>query len=188
MKAWPERLGAIGAVVAAAACPICFPKLALVGALFGLGAFAAYEYHLFIATQALVAVAMLGHVLAYARARNARRLVAALASGATVFAGLYLLGSEWVVYIGFGGLVAVSVMELRSRRVSAAMQTDRSLITCPECGFKRVETMPQDSCLFFYDCTSCGARLRPKSGNCCVFCSYGSVRCPSKQLEIQETS
>ena len=41
--------------------------------------------------------------------------------------------------------------------------------------------MPVDACQFFYDCTGCGARLKPKAGDCCVFCSYGSVACPPVQ-------
>jgi hypothetical protein len=56
-----------------------------------------------------------------------------------------------------------------------------SVITCPECHCRRQETMPTDACLFFYECTACGAMLRPKAGDCCVFCSYGSVRCPPMQ-------
>jgi hypothetical protein len=39
------------------------------------------------------------------------------------------------------------------------------------------------ACQFFYECTGCGARLRPKEGDCCVFCSYGSVPCPPIQAE-----
>jgi len=58
-----------------------------------------------------------------------------------------------------------------------------STIKCPECGFKKEETMPTDSCQFFYICSSCETRLKPKEGDCCVFCSYGSVKCPSKQEE-----
>ena len=58
-----------------------------------------------------------------------------------------------------------------------------STLTCPHCGTAKVEIMPADSCLFFYDCTGCGAVLRPKPGDCCVFCSYGSVPCPPKQAE-----
>ncbi|HME07828.1 MAG TPA: GDCCVxC domain-containing (seleno)protein, partial [Bryobacteraceae bacterium] len=34
---------------------------------------------------------------------------------------------------------------------------------------------------FFYDCTGCGTLLRPKPGDCCVFCSFGSVPCPPIQ-------
>lgn len=57
-----------------------------------------------------------------------------------------------------------------------------SVLTCPKCGFAKTETMPTDACQFFYECGSCGASLRPKPGDCCVFCSYGSVHCPSIQL------
>jgi len=58
-----------------------------------------------------------------------------------------------------------------------------SEITCPECGHRKIESMPTNACQFFYDCTGCGAVLRPRPGHCCVFCSYGSRPCPSIQLE-----
>nr|WP_274594844.1 GDCCVxC domain-containing (seleno)protein [Parasedimentitalea marina] len=41
--------------------------------------------------------------------------------------------------------------------------------------------MPTDSCQWFYDCTKCGAVLKPLPGDCCVFCSYGTVPCPPIQ-------
>lgn len=56
-----------------------------------------------------------------------------------------------------------------------------SVINCPECGFEKKETMPVDSCQFFYECTNCKKILKPKEGDCCVFCSYGSVKCPPMQ-------
>jgi hypothetical protein len=56
-----------------------------------------------------------------------------------------------------------------------------SVITCPSCGESKAEAMPVDACRLFYECTSCGARLKPKAGDCCVFCSYGSVPCPPIQ-------
>ncbi|WP_246801162.1 GDCCVxC domain-containing (seleno)protein [Bradyrhizobium genosp. L] len=56
-----------------------------------------------------------------------------------------------------------------------------STLTCPDCGFAANETMPTDACQFFYDCKGCGIRLKPKAGDCCVFCSYGSVPCPPVQ-------
>jgi hypothetical protein len=58
-----------------------------------------------------------------------------------------------------------------------------STITCPSCGFSKAETMPTDACQFFYECEGCGAMLRPKEGDCCVFCSFGSVPCPPIQAE-----
>ena len=56
-----------------------------------------------------------------------------------------------------------------------------SVITCPECGTASTEQMPTDACVFFHECAGCGLRLRPKQGECCVFCSYGSVTCPPIQ-------
>ncbi len=41
--------------------------------------------------------------------------------------------------------------------------------------------MPEDACLVFHDCEGCGMLMRPKPGDCCVFCSYGSVPCPPVQ-------
>lgn len=54
-------------------------------------------------------------------------------------------------------------------------------ITCPKCGFRQGETMPTDACQYFYDCKGCGEVLRPKAGDCCVYCSYGTVKCPPVQ-------
>jgi hypothetical protein len=56
-----------------------------------------------------------------------------------------------------------------------------STITCPECGYIKAEIMPTDACQWFYECAGCHALLRPKQGDCCVFCSYGSVPCPPIQ-------
>jgi len=43
--------------------------------------------------------------------------------------------------------------------------------------------MPEDSCQYIYECGACHALHKPKDGDCCVFCSYGTVPCPPKQLE-----
>ena len=56
-----------------------------------------------------------------------------------------------------------------------------STITCPVCGFRATETMPVDACQAFYACKGCGALLRPRPGDCCVFCSFGTVPCPPIQ-------
>lgn len=59
--------------------------------------------------------------------------------------------------------------------------TTESALACPHCGFVRTESMPTDACVQIYVCSSCEATLRPKAGDCCVFCSYGSRECPPKQ-------
>jgi len=58
----------------------------------------------------------------------------------------------------------------------------QSIITCPHCGFQKEETMPVDACQYFYLCTGCQQILKPKEGDCCVFCSYGTVVCPPIQV------
>lgn len=58
-----------------------------------------------------------------------------------------------------------------------------SELTCPHCGHRSRERMPTDACLFFFTCKGCGAMLRPNPGDCCVFCSFGSVPCPPVQIE-----
>ncbi|MEO7102490.1 MAG: GDCCVxC domain-containing (seleno)protein [Gemmatimonadaceae bacterium] len=56
-----------------------------------------------------------------------------------------------------------------------------SVLTCPECSHAETHEMPTDTCVFFYECAGCGALIRAKPGDCCVYCSYGSVPCPSVQ-------
>ncbi|HEY2560216.1 MAG TPA: GDCCVxC domain-containing (seleno)protein [Caldimonas sp.] len=65
-----------------------------------------------------------------------------------------------------------------------SLPTLESVLTCPHCGFAARETMPTDACLFFYECTRCHVVLRPNPGHCCVFCSFGSVKCPPVQQEL----
>jgi len=58
-----------------------------------------------------------------------------------------------------------------------------STLTCPKCMAKQKVKMPIDACLQFYKCTNCGEMLKPKEGECCVFCSYAETKCPPKQTE-----
>jgi hypothetical protein len=61
-----------------------------------------------------------------------------------------------------------------------------STLTCPKCGHRSTDEMPTDACAFFYDCKGCRAVLRPNTGDCCVYCSFGDVPCPPIQ-EARET-
>ncbi len=56
-----------------------------------------------------------------------------------------------------------------------------SLLTCPQCGHQEQLEMPTDACQWFHECSGCHTLLKPEKGDCCVFCSYGSVSCPSIQ-------
>ena len=68
-------------------------------------------------------------------------------------------------------------------RIAKKLPLIKSVITCPKCGFEKEEKMPTDSCQFFWECSNCKTLLKPKKGDCCVFCSYGSVPCPPVQME-----
>ncbi len=58
-----------------------------------------------------------------------------------------------------------------------------SVLTCPHCGHAEQAQMPLDACQYFYTCPGCEAVLTPRAGDCCVFCSYGTVPCPPVQIQ-----
>ncbi len=114
--------------------------------------------------------------------------LAGLGAGGAAFSGLDFLAT-WRIYLIAGAALALAIAFLcmgpfnraDAFEVRSLMTQLQSTITCPQCGHHALETMPTDACQFFYDCKGCGARLKPKSGDCCVFCSYGSVPCPPIQ-------
>lgn len=56
-------------------------------------------------------------------------------------------------------------------------------IKCPNCGAETKEIMPKKKRVYFYACPKCYNILKPKPGECCIFCSYADVKCPAKQSE-----
>lgn len=84
---------------------------------------------------------------------------------------------------GPGG-IALDRVHPRRKREMTAMVLESTLV-CPNCGYAAVETMPADACVHFYECRRCRTMLRPKPGDCCVFCSFGSMKCPPKQAEVR---
>ena len=116
MKLQLEKLGTVGAVLAAILCPICFPKLALIGAVLGLGVLAPYESWFAAASQAFLVVACIGHLLIYRRHRN--KWVPALAT----LGVLLVLGSLWfhyveaLVYLGLFAVMAATVWGIFAMR------------------------------------------------------------------------
>lgn len=56
-----------------------------------------------------------------------------------------------------------------------------SELRCPHCEHAEELAMPTDACVFFHQCASCGVLIRPNDGDCCVFCSFGTVVCPPMQ-------
>ncbi|MDO8648267.1 MAG: GDCCVxC domain-containing (seleno)protein [Candidatus Peregrinibacteria bacterium] len=51
------------------------------------------------------------------------------------------------------------------------------VITCPHCRSAALHPIPRDCCQYCVICEDCNARIIPKPGQCCVFCSHGDRRC-----------
>jgi hypothetical protein len=115
-------------------------------------------------------------------------LVVAAACAAGIFYSFNIAHSQVLVLSSLAGLLVSAVWNTNEGRRCAACVPQpfqqQSTITCPSCGHQRSETMHTDSCLFFYECVDCKTTLRPKPGDCCVFCSYGTAKCPPKQGEV----
>lgn len=191
--AFLDRLGPAGALFLAGSCPACFPLLAAAGSALGLGFLRPYEGVLVLVFQGLVALSVLGNVLIYRRHRKWKPLALSAVGAGLVFLSLYALGSEWLVYLGLAGLLAAAVWNtlLKSRMKACCREelappgalTLQAHLRCPRCGHVKEETMPEESCVYFYRCEGCGTVLKPRQGDCCVFCSYAEVSCPPKQKD-----
>lgn len=119
-----ENYGSFGAIVAAAMCPICFPKLALIGAFLGLGALAKYETFFFYGAHILIVMALVGHVISYKKVPNRTLLALAIISASLFFVSLYLIVSETLAYIALAGLVIASIwMIIESRRYDSCVNS-----------------------------------------------------------------
>lgn len=104
------------------------------------------------------------------------------AAGLTAFSAGLEKWSGSLIALGFGlaGWAAWKFWQKKKEKTGVKIVL-HSQLTCPHCGFLKTETMPTDACQFFYECENCHQLLRPKPGDCCVYCSYGSVKCPPIQ-------
>ncbi|WP_454064553.1 GDCCVxC domain-containing (seleno)protein [Candidatus Nitrospira salsa] len=60
-----------------------------------------------------------------------------------------------------------------------------STVICPHCETQKTEIMPREACQYFYECAGCQSMLKPHTGDCCIFCSYGTVPCPFVQKALE---
>jgi len=167
------NLGSLLALLLAAAAPCCLPIFAAFAGVIGLTALGLNEQLVFYAVQGFALVALVGLVLSVSRHRQFGPLILGAIAGLALFFSFHARFSALLVYLGLGGLCVASVWNYllsRKRRGDEADVTLKSVITCPACGYRAEET-------------GCGARLKPKSGDCCIFCSYGSIRCPPVQSD-----
>ena len=144
-----DRVGSIGALVAAIAAPCCFPLFAAVGTALGLGALGRYESAVLYLFQAFAVVSLLGLAFAFREHRHPGPLLVGLASVGALAYTFYGSFSLVTLYTGLFGLLAATAWNyFRSRRRRSATPILRSVITCPQCGHRAEETMPTN-CLSF---------------------------------------
>jgi hypothetical protein len=177
-----DRVGSIGALIAAIAAPCCFPLFAAVGTAAGFTAPGHYEGVALYLFQGLALITLAGLALSARKHRDYAPLIVGTLGCLNLAYHLYWEASLPALYGGLAGLLAAAAWNYVSTR-RGRQPVLQSIITCPHCGHRSEETMPTDACLFFYDCVGCGTRLKPKMGHCCVFCSFGSVPCPPIQMD-----
>ena len=68
----------------------------------------------------------------------------------------------------------------QEEKSASTKEVTTTTITCPKCGHKQEESIPQTNCQPFYTCNGCDEMISvPKeSQNCCVFCEYADKKCP----------
>jgi mercuric ion transport protein len=121
-----EKLGTWGAVIVALACPICFPKLALIGAALGLGIFAPYERYLALGVQVLFVLALIGQGLAYRAHRNKWLLSLAIGTTTLMFVAYYVIPSSILLQASLAGLVGASIWQIFEVRRCAKCATSQA--------------------------------------------------------------
>ena len=179
-----DKFGTVGLFVIAIFSPCCFPLFAFAASTLGLGSFELFGGWTMWVFQAMVVISLGGLYLSYRKHRCMYPLLVAIPSGLTIFYGYHFNDSDyWVyfLYVGMIGLLIATIWNIKRNRMHRVKIELNSTITCPNCGYKKDEIMPENACAYFYECESCHTVLRPLEGDCCVYCSYGTVKCPPIQ-------
>ncbi len=100
----------------------------------------------------------------------------AFSKGLEKFSSLFMLVG--IGFLSWSGYQFYRKKAAKNKEMAIQLQ---STITCPECHHSKKETMPTNACQFFYECENCKKVLKPKQGDCCVYCCYGTVACPPIQ-------
>lgn len=104
-----DKVGSIGALVAGAAVPCCFPFLSLIGSILGLSFLAPYEAYVLYAMQLLVVVALIGSIIAYRGHGKVLPLTLGFVSTLAVLYSLNTSMNVWILYPGLAGLLIVGI-------------------------------------------------------------------------------
>ena len=178
-----DKLGLAGIIITVFFSPCCFPLFAFGASALGLGSFELFGGWTMWIFQAMVLISIGGLYISYRKHHCLYPLSVSIPSGMLVFLGYYFIDNEsWIyfLYVGMLGLLIGTIWNYRRNKLHNRIVLE-SILTCPNCGFQKLEIMPTDSCVYFYDCENCKQVLKPNKGDCCVYCSFGSVPCPPIQ-------
>lgn len=59
----------------------------------------------------------------------------------------------------------------------------KNTLTCPKCGLKQNVKMLALEIASVYQCNACNQVIKSNADECCVYCQYGDVKCPSEQVK-----
>lgn len=190
-----DRFGTVGLFLTAIFSPCCFPLFAFAASALGLGSFELFGGLTMWVFQTMVLVSIAGLIVSYLKHRCWYPLLVAIPSGFLIFYGYHFNNSDYwtyYLYVGMFGLLIATFWNFKRNKIHGSCDTCtsyddmtielNSTITCPNCLNKKAETMPTDACVYFYECENCKTKLKPLQGDCCVFCSYGTIKCPPMQV------
>ena len=125
-----DKIGSIGSLVTAMACPVCFPMLAVVGSALGLGVLHPFEGKILLAFELLVGVSLIGSFIAYFNHRKILPLLIGVISPGLIFFALYIRFHSVIIYLGLLGLAVASVMNMvanrRCRKCNLEVKSDEA--------------------------------------------------------------
>jgi hypothetical protein len=88
-----------------------------------------------------------------------------------------------VGFLGFLGSAGRMFAIPRTSNLAWDGVVKNCVITCPVCNTKVQEVMSSETPKRKYHCPKCLTWLSPKSGDHCIYDSYGSVKCPPIQIK-----
>lgn len=117
-----DKAGTVGAFLAAASCPACFPLLGIVGATLGLGFLRPYEGIMMYVFQGLVFLSLIGNILSYLKHRRVIPLTIGILSPLVIFFAFYIRFSNVLIYSGLAGLLVAIILNYWADRRCTSCQ------------------------------------------------------------------
>lgn len=187
------KLGTIGLFITALFSPCCFPLFAFGASALGLGSFELFGGWTMWIFMVMVFISVIGFYISYTKHNSMYPLIIAILSAGLIFYGFFANNYISLIYIGMLGILIATIVNYYQNKLQGNCKNCttyegktvelKSTLTCPNCGHKKDELMPTDACQYFYECENCNKMLKPLVGDCCVYCSYGSIKCPPIQAD-----